>query len=119
MLGRVAFGLMIMMAHGWGKVSGNIDPIKNVVAEHNLPFPLVLAWMAALAEFVGGGLIALGLATRLAASFVAFTMLVAAFIIHGADPFKVRELAFVYLTLSLIYLFKGAGRWSLDAVLRK
>lgn len=119
LIGRLYLGLMIMIVHGWPKITGGVSQIKDIVAGHGMPFPLVLAWAATLAEFVGGGLIAIGLATRLASFFLVINLAVAAFVIHGADPLSTREFAYVYLAMSLVFLFKGAGRWSIDAALRK
>jgi putative oxidoreductase len=44
-------------------------------------------------------------------------MLVAAFIVHGDDPFQKKELALLFLTPFLALLLAGPGRFSLDAVI--
>lgn len=118
LLGRLYLGLMIMGAHGYSKVFGGMERHAGFIESKGLPLPLLLAWLSALAEFLGGILIAVGIFTRVAASVLAINLAVAAFYIHGADPLKVREFAYVYLALTLVYVFKGAGRWSLDAELR-
>jgi putative oxidoreductase len=41
-------------------------------------------------------------------------MCVAAFVIHGSDPFSGKELALMYLVPFLTLVFTGAGRFSLD-----
>lgn len=112
---RVMVGLG-MAYHGYGKVfGGNVARLAEGVAAWGWPLPGFFAWCAALSEFAGGIALVLGLATRVAAGFVAFTMLVAVFVAHGADPFQRKELALAYLTLAVASLCLGGGKWSLDA----
>jgi putative oxidoreductase len=111
---RVAAGLMMAFGHGLKKVS-ELDKFIDSVTRHGLPLPEVLAPLAALSEFAGGLLIALGLLTRPAASLVLITMLVAAFWVHSADPFAKKEMALLYAGCMITLLLAGPGRWSLDA----
>jgi putative oxidoreductase len=111
---RLGVGSMMALSHGLKKVTG-LDPFIDSVARHGLPFPGLLAPAAALSEFVGGLLLALGLFTRSAASFVLITMLVAAFWVHRADPFAKKEMALLYACTMIALLLAGPGKWSLDA----
>ncbi len=43
-------------------------------------------------------------------------MLVAAFIIHGDDPFKKQEFALLYAVPCVALMLTGPGRLSLDAL---
>ena len=70
------------------------------------------------AEFFCSALIILGLFTRLATIPLMIGMIVAAFIIHGNDPFAVKELSLFYLSLYVGLIFTGAGKYSLDYLLR-
>ena len=115
---RVCFGLAFSV-HGYGKVFGErMDGFAEGVSEMGFPLPVVFAWSAALSELAGGILLALGLFTRPAAFFALSTMAVAFFIRHGADPFKVKELAYCYMIFSIAILSSGAGRLGLDEILR-
>lgn len=110
---RVFIGLAIA-THGYHKVFENMPQFTQGVAGLGFPAPALFAWMAALSEFAGGIMLALGLFTRFAAFFVACVMAVAVFKVHAADPFKVKELAFAYLVVSGSLLAGGGGFFSLD-----
>lgn len=134
-------GLGLVFAHGWGKIGRltgeNADPFISSIGALGFPIPVVFAWAATLSEVVGGLLIALGLFTRVAAAFAAFTVFVAAFLrhkfpihlmawlgLHDASPEDLASLgnperALVYLLIFLALALMGAGRFSLDQIRRK
>ncbi len=113
---RVFMGLGIAY-HGYGKVfGGHMTMLTEGLVKMGMPAPTLLAWLAALSEFAGGLCIALGFGTRIAAFFVFFTMCVAFFKAHAADPWQVKELAFLYGSVALGLILTGAGRYSLDAL---
>lgn len=106
------FGLA---THGYQKLfGGRMDGFASGVADLGFPLPVLFAWGAALSEFLGGILTAIGLKARYAAAFAFVTMFVAAFIRHAADPFKVKELALVYMAVFGAIVLIGAGKFSLD-----
>lgn len=129
-------GLGLALAHGYGKVTalatGQGDGFIAGVGSLGFPLPALFAWAAALGEFLGGLLVALGLGTRLAAAFAGFTMLVAGFVRHRAlqhllvatgamsvpdDTLRSwgnPELALVYLLVFSALVLAGGGRFSLD-----
>ena len=51
---------------------------------------------------------------RLAMIPMIFTMCMAFFVIHGSDPFAVKELAFVYLVVFILMYITGPGKFSID-----
>ena len=112
---RVLMGLGISMFHGYGKVfGGRMEQFADGAAKMGFPAPDLFAWGAALSEFLGGILIALGIGTRIAAFFVFCTMTVAAFVRHADDPVDVKELALIYGVIAMAILLLGPGRFSLD-----
>ncbi|MDA0748989.1 MAG: DoxX family protein [bacterium] len=115
---RVFAGLAMALQHGIGKIPPSDGFIAGV---QKLGFPLAegFAWAAGTSEFLGGLLLALGLLTRPAAACVAGTMAVAAFGRHAADPFQNKELALLYLGVALLFVALGAGRYGVDAFLRR
>ena len=71
-------------------------------------------FLTVIGEFVAPLLIIIGFKTRFAAIPAAITMLVAAFVIHGADPFAKKELALLYFVFFLIIALVGPGKYSID-----
>lgn len=109
-------GLTLALAHGVGKLPPT-DPFVARVASMGLPAPGLFAWLAALGEFGGGLLLALGLLTRAAAIVVGGGMLVTVALAHAGDPFSAREAAVLFLAIGVLYALAGPGRYSLDAML--
>jgi putative oxidoreductase len=75
--------------------------------------------LAVFAEVVCSVLVILGLATRLSVIPVIITMLVAAFIVHGSDPFGSRELPLLYASVFFFIAISGAGKFSFDNLIYK
>lgn len=75
--------------------------------------------LAVFAEAICGALVIIGITTRLALIPLIITMGVAFFIVHGSDPFKTKEMAFLYLAIFLAIFFTGPGRFSADRALFK
>jgi putative oxidoreductase len=77
--------------------------------------------VAAIIEFFGGIMIALGFLARFAAFFASGEMAVAYFTVHvhgGLFPIVNKgELAVLYCFVFLYILFYGSGPWSVDALL--
>jgi putative oxidoreductase len=111
---RLGFGVSLALTHGRVKL---LAPVKFLegLAKHGFPLPLFFGWAAILSEFAGGLLLAVGLLTRPAATFVLITLGVAAFDFHSADPFAKRELALAYAVVALAVGIAGPGRYSLDS----
>ncbi|MEM7202844.1 MAG: DoxX family protein [Planctomycetota bacterium] len=120
-----------MVTHGWAKLQMAMESGLSA-----FPDPLGLgagpSLLSATAAELGGALcVVLGLLTRVSALAVAFTMGVAAFVIHGADPWTMqqgaalfsagdaeswssKEPALIYLVPFLALVFTGPGTISLD-----
>jgi putative oxidoreductase len=118
---RVFLGVGIA-THGIPKLQGGVElwaGLGSVIGKIGVPGPAAFwGFMAALAEGVGGILLTLGAFTTLASFLIVFTMAVAVFVVHAADPFSGKELALLYLFGALAFLFKGGGRYSIDTLLR-
>jgi putative oxidoreductase len=118
---RVALGV-VFVETGWGKLH-SLAGVTRYFAELGIPFPGIQAPLVSTIELVGGLLLILGLATRLAALPLIGTMVVAILTaqraqIHGpGDLFGLVE--FAYLTIFLWLAIAGAGRFSLDHLLAR
>ncbi|MEP0546644.1 MAG: DoxX family protein [Rhodothermales bacterium] len=114
---RLMAGLALAFAHGTGKIPPSAGFIEGVEAL-GFPAPAFFGWAAGIAELVGGVCLAVGLLTRPASVLIAFTMAVAFFLRHADDPFATKEKAFLFGGIALLFIFVGAGRFSLDSFLR-
>jgi putative oxidoreductase len=115
---RVVAGLSLALAHGIGKVPPSEGFIGGVTGM-GLPAPELFAWLASFAEFGGGILLAVGLLTRPMGFLVAGHFAVVVALAHAGDPFGDREKPILFGCIALFYLFAGAGRYSLDALIRR
>lgn len=107
------FSFAFMLTHGWPKFQ------KAVVGNFQFRDPLNLGsgtslGLTVFAEFFCSILIMLGLFTRPALLFNALTMIIAAFVVHASDPFQKKELALLYLVISVALLFTGPGKYAID-----
>ena len=115
---RISVALTMLLSHGHGKLQNFSNMAPNFLDPLGLGSTLSLALVIG-SEFFGSILLALGLLTRWSAFSLLFTMLVAAFIVHGPDPFKAKELAFIYALFFLLFTVAGGGRYSMDHYLKK
>ena len=111
---------------GKGKLTGH-DKAVEFFTSLDIPFPSISAWLAGTTECVGGLLLILGLASRLTALPLIFTMIVAyatseldAVKAVFSDPDKFTEATpFLFLLASIIILIFGPGAFSLDWLLAR
>ena len=114
---RVTTGLL-MMWHGVQKLPID-DGFLTMVVRMGLPYPLLMAWVAVLAEAVVGILLAAGLITRVAALTLMGPLAVAIFVYHRTHEFGHKELAVLYVLTSITILMTGPGGWSADRWLER
>jgi putative oxidoreductase len=113
---RLTFGTMMLLGHGWAKLTGFGEMAGQFADPIGLGSTTSLI-LVILAEVGCSVLIVLGLATRLAVIPLAVTMAVAVFIVHADDPWSKKELAAVYLSGFATLFLTGAGRFALDPIL--
>ena len=109
---RIAPSAMLM-AHGIPKLQKLIDGNYDFGDPLGIG-PAPTLFLAVLAEVICPILIILGFKTRWAAVLPALTMLVAAFVVHGSDPFGVKEKALLFLTCFICIILLGPGKFSVD-----
>lgn len=128
---RLIVGL-VFLPHGWSKVMGQGGPAAFAQDMPGYGIPAFLGYVAAYTELVGSLLLLAGLLVRLDALLLAVVMGVAIFVVQlpdalhevppGANRFlailRGIELPLSLLGSSLALVLLGAGRFSLDALLR-
>jgi putative oxidoreductase len=121
---RIGIGFSFIFVHGWGKIMGGPElwgKIGGSMANMGITFaPVFWGFMASISEFGGGILILLGLFTRPASAFMAFTMLTA-FMMHTSklDPWSKAIYPMEMFAVFMALLFIGAGKYSIDALISK
>jgi putative oxidoreductase len=105
---------------GWAKI-GILDVMAERFTGWGIPFPAFSAALSGYTELVGGALLVVGLATRLAAIPLFVNMVVAILVVNikrvsGLDEF-VELSEPLYALVFLWLLFAGPGRVSLDHLL--
>lgn len=71
-------------------------------------------FLAVIGEVICPILVIIGYKTRWATLPILTLMAVAAFIVHGSDPFGIKELALLYLVCFAVIMLLGPGRYSID-----
>ncbi|HXK82373.1 MAG TPA: DoxX family protein [Bacteroidales bacterium] len=108
-----------MLTHGFGKfkllLSGNLDKFADPLGMG----PEISLILAVGAEFFASIAIIIGFKTRLATIPIVFTMGVAAFVVHGSDPFSVKEFALLYMVAFIGIAIMGSGKYSIDYLISK
>ncbi|MEU4550088.1 DoxX family protein [Nonomuraea dietziae] len=107
---RIVVGLLFA-CHGAAKLFG-------VLGGEVVPVGVWPQWYAGIIELVGGGLVLLGLATRIAALICSGEMAYAYFVVHQPRALwplqNEGELAAVFSWSFLLIAVMGPGVWALD-----
>jgi putative oxidoreductase len=108
---------VLFMSTGWGKVH-SLPKVTAFFTELGIPAPGFHAHLVSFVELIGGGLLLVGLCSRLAALPLMVSMLVAILTaqrdqVHGLpDLFGLVE--WTYFVLLLWVVLAGPGKLSLD-----
>ena len=127
---RLVLGV-IFLAHGAQKVFGWFGGygFKATMGffTQGMHIPAVFAFLAIMAEFLGGLGLILGWLTRIAAFGITVNMLVAIFLAHlpnglfmnwtGQQKGEGFEFHLLVLAMTLVLMIKGAGAFSIDHAL--
>jgi putative oxidoreductase len=118
--------LLVRLLSGGMMLTHGIPKIDRLLGEGPVKFadpfglgPEISLVLVLFAEVACSILVMIGFKTRLATLPLMFTMLVAAFLIHGADPFGEKELPLLFLTVFGAILISGAGSYSVDRVMEE
>jgi putative oxidoreductase len=101
----------------------NMEGIAQWFGSMNYPLPPLNAYLAGTTEALGVVLLLLGLGTRIISVPLIFTMLVAIFTVHIGNGFAAAdngfEIPLYYLLMLFVVMSYGAGKYSIDYVVRK
>jgi putative oxidoreductase len=119
-LARLTLGVVFVVS-GWGKLHG-LDKVTDFFTELGIPAPGLNALVASTAEFVCGGLLLVGLLSRLAAIPLIITMIVAIITakrdaLHGVSDLLGFEEC-TYIVLAVWIALAGPGQLSPDRLIR-
>ncbi len=115
---RVGAGLLIMIKHGFDKLTH----FSHLAPRFSDPFHIGSTTSLALvvfAEFFCAAFVVLGLFTRLACIPLVIAMAVALFFAMGGDFFGKGEAAGLFLIIFFVLLITGPGKASLDRMIGK
>ncbi len=115
---------VVFVAHGWQKVyDWTIDGTRDTFTELDIPFPDVAAPSVAVLELVGGGMLGLGILTRLVAAALAGSMVGALVLVHAENGLFIEdggiELVLVLAGGCAAVVLLGPGRIRSDRMLIK
>lgn len=110
---RLTLGGTMLIAHGLPKLM-NFAEYSGKFPDPIGLGPQISLILAIGTEVFASLLVIIGFKVRYVAIPLAFTMVVAFFVVHASDPFGQKELAFIYMLSFIALAFTGAGRYSVD-----
>jgi putative oxidoreductase len=117
-IARLTLGWVFLLS-GWGKLH-HLPEVIEFFRSLGIPAPEIQAPFAAGVEFVCGGLLLLGLFSRLASVPLVVVMIVAIATARGEELTSMGALfgfiEFLYIVLLLYIAIEGPGALSLDAL---
>ena len=121
-----AASLVLRLFVGFSMLTHGYPKLEKLISNNDIQFmdflgmgPILSLVLAVLAEFFCSILRIFGLLTRWATVPLIITMLVAAFVAHGADPYSGKEMSILYLFHYITLILIGPGRFSLDHLFSK
>lgn len=104
-----------MIYHGWEVFDKEkMDGYTKWMTDLQFPAPAFMAYLGKGTELVCGVLLLIGWLTRPAAIILALTMLTVAFGMGHGKVFTDDQHPFLFVVLSLVFVFTGPGKYSAD-----
>lgn len=117
----------LFLDYGWMKLMGYAGTVKYLAALH-VPAPELLYWPSMLSEVIIGAALILGIATRYVSLFTFLYLIIATAIAHRYWEYPAAAVGAQYANFcknlaimggALLLYVLGAGRFSIDAWLRR
>jgi putative oxidoreductase len=119
---RLTIGLMLL-PHGWIKVTGNIPGIAAYFGRLGLEPAWLFTYVALFNETIGGILIAIGLFTRPATALLVIEFVILLVVVHTPRGYGMAvngiEFPLMWMMMLIVVLLRGGGPWSLDRKIGK
>ena len=117
---RIATGVfLIYQSHDNVFSAARMDEFVKFLTQFGFPAPELMAPISVYAQFLGGIAFILGLLTRWFGLITYVQFIVAVWMVHSPDPFPTWWPALVLIFLGLYFGLRGAGRYSIDALLER
>jgi putative oxidoreductase len=123
---RIVLGI-VFIAHGVPKLTGFSGTMDFFTAQ--LGIPALFAFLAIMAEGLGGFGLVTGLLTRVAAFGIAVNMVVAVLMLHLQHGFFMNwlgnqkgegyEYHLLVIAIAVALMIRGGGKWSIDSMITK
>ncbi len=114
----LAYGFFNPALMKWQNINSIVDWFRDL----GIPLPGLNAYLAASTEMAGVVLLTLGLASRIISIPLIFIMIVAIVTVHLGNGFEAGnngfEIPLYYILLLLVILVYGAGKISLDNIIK-
>jgi len=106
---RLLYGVVDNIA-SWEKML----EFEAFLKTYHFPFPIISAIVSVYAQAIAGVLFIIGYQTRWAALAMVFNFFVAFVMVHWGQPYDQLTAVLSMLFISILFLFTGAGKYSLD-----
>lgn len=104
-----------MVFHGWEVFDAEkMNGYAKWMTDLGFPQPRLMAYLGKGSELIGGLLLLIGWLTRPAAILLAITMAAVAYGMGHGRIFTDDQHPFLFVVLSLVFLFTGPGKYSVD-----
>ena len=127
LLGVVFFPHGAQKLLGWFGGHGFTETMDSFTDKMGIP--VILAFLAIMAESLGAVALITGFLTRVAAFGIATNMVVAVFMVHlpygffmnwfGKQEGEGFEFHILAIALALAIMIRGGGKWSIDGIITK
>lgn len=87
---------------------------RDFLAQFHFPFPMFSAVVSVYLQFLAGLMILVGWKIRIAAMLMILNFIIAIIMVHIHDSFEAMTPALAILFCNILFLFQGAGQYSLD-----
>jgi putative oxidoreductase len=111
---RVIIGIFLIYHGAQIFATEDMKGYGQWLTDLHVPMATFMPYVGKAAELLGGVCLVLGLFTRMAAIVLALNFTFITFVMGQGKIFTENQHPFMFVLFSLIFLFVGPGRWSLD-----